>query len=158
MQFCEGCDNVLSLRRALGESQLEWYCLSCAYSKPVHDGSAVTIRMTRKQSGNEAVNPLMVHDPRLPRSRDIPCPNEDCVDPPLCVSVRTDHACLTFTHICVHCMRVWESAPAERQIGDEKPEDENEDEKKDDDAMDEVPVEADEEDLAFWEDTIGVGK
>ena len=163
MQFCDGCDNLLSLRRRGNE--LEWYCTSCEYSIAVRDGAAVTTRMTRKQSGSDAVNALMVHDPRLPRSRDLPCPNAECRAPPLCVSVRTDAERMIFTHICVHCQHIWTPAPG-RAIDEEE-------EEEDEVAMDvaakeeegdggeggeeeeDKGVDVSEEDLAFWEDTVG---
>ena len=161
MQFCDGCDNLLSLRRRGNE--LEWYCTSCEYSIAVRDGAAVTTRMTRKQSGSDAVNALMVHDPRLPRSRDLPCPNAECRAPPLCVSVRTDAERMIFTHICVHCQHIWTPAPG-RAIDEEEEEEEEEDvaamdvavkAEEEEEEGGEGAKEVSEEDLAFWEDTVG---
>lgn len=118
----------------------------------VQDGAAVTTRMTRKQTGSDAVNALMVHDPRLPRTREIPCPNPECTVAPLCVSVRTDAERMIFTHICVHCLHIWTPAPG-RSL-----EDDNEDEEpqpQDDVEDTTTAIDVDEEDLTFWADTIG---
>jgi DNA-directed RNA polymerase subunit M/transcription elongation factor TFIIS len=127
MKFCEACNNMLYIRvtqeEGSAEPELKYMCKHCA-SDDVDvvgaeaTGSASTSVLDtnyadRLMTYKAYATPMIVHDPTLPRTSDIACPNKTCNRPQGApeevIYIKHDFTGLQFLYHCVHCKFFWRS-------------------------------------------------
>lgn len=86
IQFCKECHQVMNLQHPAKEdgtvdlSRLIYNCLNCGYNEPFDhtSGPVMTDGKVQTLSPLEA-NPHLIHDPTIPRLKDIQCRNKTCI-------------------------------------------------------------------------------
>ena len=142
MQFCPTCDNKLYMRihresddeKIAGQSHhkpnitsspLVLYCKNCTFFTELKDtGTNLPVTfdpcMYRSNYSKEhplyystIVNTYTVNDPTLPRTSDMPCPNNECKTKhdddciPEVLYIRYNDDDMKYLYICKHCKWCW---------------------------------------------------
>lgn len=118
MRFCDRCQNMCYLK-TIGEDadeRMAHYCRKCNESYPLEgEASCVLDTYVRSQDTlyEHAVNPYVHLDPTLPRTRNVPCPNDACPSrsgaAPEVLYIRYNDAALAYVYLCVHCGTAWKT-------------------------------------------------
>ncbi len=115
--FCPRCENFLYETEASDQTCVAWWCRQCheEYPRTHPRGQCVLSEIVAhptlpSQERLGIVPSLLVHDPTLPRVRDIPCPRPECAtnrakDPEPCVTIvhLYDPDQLKYVYICETC-------------------------------------------------------
>jgi DNA-directed RNA polymerase subunit M/transcription elongation factor TFIIS len=112
MEFCENCENMLYFR-VDGETTLTKYCKNCNFSKSddYNDGSVILI--DNKVEDHEAFlaqfkSKYILHDPTLPRVKNIKCTNPECTAKENeVIYIKYDQKEMKYLYHCVHCRHFW---------------------------------------------------
>lgn len=114
MEFCEICENVLSLK--MEENELKYTCRACKKNYPPGENFNPCV-YKNNYGGNEKifydmfVNKYTFNDPTLPRSREISCPecqkNKDKKKNPEVIYIEYDHDQMKYIYVCCDCKLAW---------------------------------------------------
>jgi DNA-directed RNA polymerase subunit M/transcription elongation factor TFIIS len=115
MNFCDNCDNLCYIK--LDENQedkLTYYCKNCNNEQLITNDNLIVLKTNFKKNNNNynIINEYTKLDPTLPRSNNIPCPNENCVcntenKPNNVIYIRYDDIDLKYIYICTYCDTNW---------------------------------------------------
>jgi len=121
MQFCVSCGNMYYLRLIEENSDsLVYYCRKCGHEESVitEDNMCVS-RIDLTHQGNDfshMINKYTKLDPTLPRTKNIKCPNSECLSNREDENERRERDILylryndtdmKYVYICALCDRVW---------------------------------------------------
>lgn len=80
MHFCVQCRNMYYLK--IQGQALVYYCRNCGHQNEMPGLQSVCVSDTRlttsEQNYSHIINAYTKHDPTLPRTNSIPCPNQQC--------------------------------------------------------------------------------
>ena len=78
MNFCEKCDNMYYMR-INPDDNLSYYCRNCGHEDNKLNLTNLKVSVYEKVSTTQTtINKYIKHDPTLPHSQMIKCPNEKC--------------------------------------------------------------------------------
>ena len=120
MHFCKKCDNMYYIKLSTDEgNSLIYYCRNCGNEESNIDDNLTVSKTTFKRVDQKYANVINQYtklDPTLPRVRNIPCPNKECIcnqsDKKVereVIYIRYDDTNLKFVYLCAHCDTVWKS-------------------------------------------------
>jgi len=123
MRFCQVCNYYLYLAASGDGNSLVLQCRHCGYSEamePTKAEDALVLETTFKATGTSAglgasgvtVNSYTRHDPTLPHTDTLECPNSTCasnkdISKRDVIYIKTDSAALKFQYICTQCDKQW---------------------------------------------------
>jgi DNA-directed RNA polymerase subunit RPC12/RpoP len=121
LRFCAICENMLYA--SIEDGKFVMQCKSCSYMDVEHDATdeAIVLDETDLSSGRATActgyigNPMLVHDPTLPRVNNIVCTNAsgctrkaDAPNDVICIKYDAER--LKYLYICSHCNHAWDAA------------------------------------------------
>ena len=118
MNFCDVCDNLLSLAKSKNDGEIKYICRSCKKEFPC-DQESNTCVYKKNYGGNVDiyyemfVNKYTKYDPSLPHVTNMPCANNEClsnknasVDPDI-IYIRYDESKMKYIYLCCICDKAW---------------------------------------------------
>ena len=100
-------------------NSLIYYCRNCGNEENNIDNNLTVSKTTFKRIDQKYANVINQYtklDPTLPRVKNIPCPNENCISNKSETSsereviyIRYDDIDLKFVYLCAHCDTIWKS-------------------------------------------------
>lgn len=121
MDFCPKCKNLLYFKTDNEDSSnVSQYCKNCGYEKEIDnvtaENSLVYEKYIKEQPVNYeyVVNDFTKHDPTLPKSTMITCPNKDCKSNTEGKEkdvryIKHDPEAMKYIYICMNCDTKWKS-------------------------------------------------
>ena len=120
MNFCVKCDNMYYIKLSTDDgNSLIYYCRNCGNEENNIDNNLTVSKTTFKRIDQKYANVINQYtklDPTLPRVKNIPCPNENCISNKSETSsereviyIRYDDIDLKFVYLCAHCDTIWKS-------------------------------------------------
>ena len=115
MKFCDKCDNMYYMKLSSDEgTDIILYCRRCGNEDDdVDNGSCVISTSTDNiDQSNLHINKYTKHDPTLPHTANIACPNTECstntgATPRDVLYVRYDDNDLKYVYMCSVCDSIW---------------------------------------------------
>jgi len=115
VKFCPLCNNLFSHKVNEETGKLSYVCLSCGNTENVIDHCIVINELNTKIQ-DYPLNPNMVYDNTLPRTKKIPCPNPDCTyvkesetDNPEIIIFQYNPTMLKTGYMCTICTTYWKN-------------------------------------------------
>ena len=112
MNFCEKCDNMYYMK-INDADDLKYYCRNCGFEDDKLTVTNLKISVYEKKSNTQKnINSFIKHDPTLPHSHTIKCPNVDCKsnlkdEEPDIIYYRYDDTQMKYMYICAICDFNW---------------------------------------------------
>ncbi len=118
MHFCEKCNNMYYIHIDETSESVHHFCRNCGnVNKSIIQNNNIIYEYNINQSSEiklaNAVNQYTKHDPTLPRTSNIPCPNKDCpcnkdssITPEI-LYIKYDDDNINFMYLCYHCETTW---------------------------------------------------
>ena len=117
MEFCDQCDNLLTLAKDKGNEGLHYHCRSCKTNTECPPNFSPCVYQ-KNYGGNEKVfyemfvNKYTKHDPSLPHVHTTECQNKECIgkkekQQPDIVYVRYSDDKMKYIYLCCHCDKAW---------------------------------------------------
>tara|TARA_Y100000389_G_C17468278_1_gene527765 strand:- start:2694 stop:3113 length:420 start_codon:yes stop_codon:yes gene_type:complete len=119
MEFCEKCDNLLTLAKEKGTDTLHYHCKACNSKRQCPaDYNPCVLKKT--YGGNAKVfyelfiNEYTKYDPTLPHLNNTPCQNAECAkktsengEESNIVYVRYSEEKMKYIYLCCKCDKAW---------------------------------------------------
>jgi len=123
MNFCSNCDNMYYIKLNEEEDQLIYYCRNCGNvdDSPTENSLVISGSNFKNEDTfiSSFINPYTKHDPTLPRTNLLKCPNTDCIsnkknediEEPTkgseIICIRYDATELKYIYLCSYCDTAW---------------------------------------------------
>ena len=121
VKFCPKCNNLFSHKINENTFKLNYICLTCGNVEDVIDHRIVINELNTKIQ-DYPLNPNMIYDKTLKRTKKIPCPNPDCdydkkgatdadkaKDFPEIIIFHYNPTMLKNGYMCVSCKTYWKN-------------------------------------------------
>ena len=115
VKFCPKCNNLFSHEINEETSKLNYVCLTCGNTEEVVDHCIVINELNTKIQ-DYPLNPNMIYDSTLLRTKKIPCPNPDCTyakkdkdDKPEIIIFQYNPTMLKTAYMCTICQTYWKN-------------------------------------------------
>ena len=120
MHFCNKCENMLYIRLKEDDgNSLVYYCRNCGESDQILDKDNICVSRTEIVTQERAyindINQYTKHDPTLPRTNTIRCPNQSCtsnINPDSkreVIYLRYDDKNMKYIYMCHFCDKIWKT-------------------------------------------------
>ena len=119
MEFCEQCDNLLTLSKSSDSDELQYHCRACRKSYPCPEDFNPCV-FKKNYGGSEEVfyemfvNKYTKYDPTLPHSHNMKCPIDNCAaeterkkEKPDIIHVRYSDTNKSYIYLCCKCDKAW---------------------------------------------------
>ena len=113
LKFCTKCDNLYDFTTATdteGKKSLVLICKQCAHQEPT-DASVLSHSVLVANKHQYPVNPDVIYDPSLPRTRLLECPNDACpsrsTDTNPEVVYYNYNKDMQLVYVCSECKHYW---------------------------------------------------
>ena len=126
MHFCSNCENMLYIKiDQVNLNNLIYYCRKCGNNENIHEDN-ITILKTYYNDSNTnenvntdeneyiySINKYTKYDITLPKSKNIKCPNPDCLSNKNgnkeVIYIRHDDDNMYYVYMCSICDKIWKS-------------------------------------------------
>ena len=120
MHFCIKCNNMYYHKVAEGDAnKLIYYCRNCGHEDDTLTADNICVSRTEirrsKQKYSHIVNEYTKHDPTLPRTNTIKCPNQECnsnkeeSSEREVIYIRYDDTNMKYIYLCAKCDTMWKT-------------------------------------------------
>ena len=120
MHFCIKCNNMYYHKVAEGDANiLIYYCRNCGHEDDTLTADNICVSRTEirrsKQKYSHIVNEYTKHDPTLPRTDTIKCPNQECNSNKEegsereVIYIRYDDTNMKYIYLCAKCDTMWKT-------------------------------------------------
>ena len=120
MHFCIKCDNMYYHKVASEDNnQLIYYCRNCGHEDDTLTADNICVSKTEirrsKQKYSHVINKYTKHDPTLPRTDTIKCPNQECSsnkeegNEREVIYIRYDDTNMKYIYLCAKCDTMWKT-------------------------------------------------
>jgi len=127
MLFCKICDNMLYTKIDENSLDLSYNWLNCGYiidDKKMLEKSYKVYEnnMDNGKRLSNNINKYTIHDPTLPRIRNMSCPNNNCksnTDDTVkneVIYIRYNTNDMKYVYICCNCNSYWENMGSQKSI------------------------------------------
>jgi len=112
MKFCPQCANMFYTKLGEDASTIIYYCRNCGM-EDTHIGESDVRIASTKTSVSQTVNRHTKHDPTLPRTTKMSCPNSECADvvggkgKSNVAYIRYNDVDMKYTYLCCTCDTNW---------------------------------------------------
>ena len=112
MKFCPQCANMFYAKLGEDANTIIYYCRNCG-TEDTHIGESDVRIASTKTSVSQTVNRHTKHDPTLPRTTKMSCPNSECVDvvggkgKSNIAYIRYNDVEMKYTYLCCTCDTNW---------------------------------------------------
>lgn len=122
MNFCSNCDNMYYIKLNDEENELVYYCRNCGNvdNSPTENSLVITSANFKNEDAfiGSFINSYTKHDPTLPRTNLLKCPNNDCVSNKKedtdeieksseIICIRYNAIELKYIYLCSYCDTAW---------------------------------------------------
>jgi len=125
MNFCSNCDNMYYIKLNDEENELVYYCRNCGNvdDSPTENSLVISSANFKNEDTfiSSFINSYTKHDPTLPRTNLLKCPNNECIsntnkknsdsDEPEkkseIICIRYDAIELKYIYLCSYCDTAW---------------------------------------------------
>ena len=123
MNFCSNCDNMYYIKLNEDENELIYYCRNCGNvdNSPTENSLVISSSNFKNEDAfiSSFINSYTKHDPTLPRTNLLKCPNNECIsnkrgddnDEPEkkseIICIRYDAIELKYIYLCSYCDTAW---------------------------------------------------
>jgi DNA-directed RNA polymerase subunit M/transcription elongation factor TFIIS len=123
MNFCSNCDNMYYIKLNDEENELVYYCRNCGNvdASPTENSLVISSANFKNEDAfiGSFINSYTKHDPTLPRTNLLKCPNKECIsnkkssdsDEPdkksEIICIRYDAIELKYIYLCSYCDAAW---------------------------------------------------
>ena len=115
VKFCPKCNNLFSHTVNEETSKLSYICMACGYTEAVVD-LCIIINELNNKIQDYPLNPNLIYDNTLRRTKKIPCPNPDCTykkqskeDYPEIINFQYNPTMLKTGYMCTICQTYWKN-------------------------------------------------
>ena len=120
MHFCIKCNNMYYHKVAASdENKLIYYCRNCGHEDDTLTADNICVSRTEirrsKQKYSHIINEYTKHDPTLPRTNTIKCPNQECTsnkeesNEREVIYIRYDDTNMKYIYLCAKCDTMWKT-------------------------------------------------
>jgi len=123
MNFCSNCDNMYYIKLNDDENELVYYCRNCGNvdDSPTENSLVISSANFKNEDAfiSSFINSYTKHDPTLPRTNLLKCPNNDCISNEKkgdkeeseksseIICIRYDAIELKYIYLCSYCDTAW---------------------------------------------------
>ena len=123
MNFCANCDNMYYIKLSDDENELVYYCRNCGNvdDSPTENSLVISSANFKNEDAfiSSFIKSYTKHDPTLPRTNLLKCPNNDCIsnvkkddkDEPEkgseIICIRYNAIELKYIYLCSYCDTAW---------------------------------------------------
>jgi DNA-directed RNA polymerase subunit M/transcription elongation factor TFIIS len=123
MNFCSNCDNMYYIKLSDDESELVYYCRNCGNvdNSPTENSLVISSANFKNEDAfiSSFINSYTKHDPTLPRTNLLKCPNNDCISNEKkgdkeeseknseIICIRYNAIELKYIYLCSYCDTAW---------------------------------------------------
>ena len=123
MNFCSNCDNMYYIKLNDEENELVYYCRNCGNvdNSPTENSLVISSANFKNEDTfiSSFINSYTKHDPTLPRTNLLKCPNNECVSNKKkgdseeaekkseIICIRYDAVELKYIYLCSYCDTAW---------------------------------------------------
>ena len=120
MHFCIKCDNMYYHSvTSDDDNKLIYYCRNCGHEDDTLTADNICVSKTEirrsKQKYSHTINKYTKHDPTLPRTNTIKCPNQECTsnkdesNDREVIYIRYDDTNMKYIYLCAKCDTMWKT-------------------------------------------------
>lgn len=123
MNFCSNCDNMYYIKLSDDENELVYYCRNCGNvdDSPTENSLVISSANFKNEDAfiSSFINSYTKHDPTLPRTNLLKCPNNDCISNVKrddkdetekgseIICIRYNAIELKYIYLCSYCDTAW---------------------------------------------------
>ena len=123
MNFCANCDNMYYIKLNDDENELVYYCRNCGNvdDSPTENSLVISSANFKNEDAfiSSFINSYTKHDPTLPRTNLLKCPNNDCISNVKkgdkdetekgseIICIRYNAIELKYIYLCSYCDTAW---------------------------------------------------
>jgi DNA-directed RNA polymerase subunit M/transcription elongation factor TFIIS len=123
MNFCTNCDNMYYIKLNEEENELVYYCRNCGNvdNSPTENSLVISSANFKNEDAfiSSFINSYTKHDPTLPRTNLLKCPNNNCSSNVKSedndktdknseiICIRYDAIELKYIYLCSYCDTAW---------------------------------------------------
>ena len=123
MNFCSNCDNMYYIKLNDDENELVYYCRNCGNvdDSPTENSLVISSANFKNEDAfiSSFINSYTKHDPTLPRTNLLKCPNNDCISNVKkndkdetekgseIICIRYNAIELKYIYLCSYCDTAW---------------------------------------------------
>ena len=123
MNFCSNCDNMYYIKLNEEEIELVYYCRNCGNvdDSPTENSLVISSANFKNEDAfiSSFINSYTKHDPTLPRTNLLKCPNNDCISNVKTsdndtteknseiICIRYNATELKYIYLCSYCDTAW---------------------------------------------------
>lgn len=123
MNFCSNCDNMYYIKLNEEENELVYYCRNCGNvdNSPTENSLVISSANFKNEDAfiSSFINSYTKHDPTLPRTNLLKCPNNNCSSNVKSedndktdknseiICIRYDAIELKYIYLCSYCDTAW---------------------------------------------------
>lgn len=123
MNFCTNCDNMYYIKLNEEENELVYYCRNCGNvdNSPTENSLVISSANFKNEDAfiSSFINSYTKHDPTLPRTNLLKCPNHNCISNVKnedndntgknseIICIRYDAIELKYIYLCSYCDTAW---------------------------------------------------
>jgi DNA-directed RNA polymerase subunit M/transcription elongation factor TFIIS len=123
MNFCSNCDNMYYIKLNDDENELIYYCRNCGNvdNSPTENSLVISSANFKNEDAfiSSFINSYTKHDPTLPRTNLLKCPNNECISNKKSedneepeqkseiICIRYDATELKYIYLCSYCDTAW---------------------------------------------------
>ena len=123
MNFCSNCDNMYYIKLNEEENELVYYCRNCGNvdDSPTENSLVISSANFKNEDAfiSSFINSYTKHDPTLPRTNLLKCPNNDCISNVKTsdndtteknseiICIRYNATELKYIYLCSYCDTAW---------------------------------------------------